>query len=285
MRPALPILRAACLAALSIVAGSAVAQQVGVTAAVNPAARGTPPGGQARTLTIGQSVIHNEHIDTDARGLLQVLLADGTTFTVGPNSGLTIDSFVYDPNKGTAKITASLSKGVFRFIGGKTSKTPDGVQLNTPVGTVGIRGGIANLVFDPQQTGIPPHIDLVYGNSIQLWRDKQRLARLYANGYSIWFGPDGEPHVRRTPKEWLTILQGLLGGRSGQHGGATHLPTNSLVEQSTLPQSNSGQTPSFGSFPTPFPSPDTTILQQGGQDHNRNSIGEPCYYCCDGPCG
>src|SRR5689334_11977236 len=114
-----PILFAAfCLSGPSVIAGPAVAQQVGVTAAVNPAATGTPPGGQVRTLTIGEKVVHNERIDTDARGLLQVLLADGTTFTVGPNSGLVIDTFVYDPDKGRAKITASLSKGVFRFIGG-----------------------------------------------------------------------------------------------------------------------------------------------------------------------
>ena len=278
-----PILFAAfCLSGPSVIAGPAVAQQVGVTAAVNPAATGTPPGGQVRTLTIGEKVVHNERIDTDARGLLQVLLADGTTFTVGPNSGLIIDTFVYDPDKGTAKITASLSKGVFRFIGGKTSKTPGGVQLNTPVGTVGIRGGIANLVFDPQQPGIPPHIDLVYGNSIQLWRDEQKLSRLYANGYSIWFGPDGQPHIRRTPQEWLAILQGLLGGRSGQHGGASHPPSDTLVQSSTLPQSNSGQTPSFGSFPSPFPSPDTTIVQQGSGDHTRITVVNPCYpypYC------
>ncbi|MGN6465730.1 MAG: FecR family protein [Rhizobiaceae bacterium] len=271
------------VACIGLVSASAQAQQVGVTSAVNPAASGTPPGGRMRTLTIGETVVHNEHIDTDTRGLLQVLLADGTTFTVGPNSGLVIDSFVYDPDKGTAKITASLTKGVFRFIGGRTSKTPDGVRLNTPVGTVGIRGGIANLVFNPQP-GIPPHIDLVFGDSVQLWRNDQRLARLYARGYSIWFDPDGEPHVRRTDKGWLRILQGLLGGRSGQHGGAKRLPSDELVEQSTLPQSNSGLTPSFGDFPTPFPSPDTSIVQQGGEDHNRNSIFDPCYYCCDGPC-
>jgi hypothetical protein len=272
---------AACLA---ILAGPAAAQQVGVTSAVNQAATGTPPRGQTRTLTIGEKVVHNERIDTDTRGLLQVLLADGTTFTVGPSSGLTIDSFVYDPDKGTAKITASLSKGVFRFIGGKTSKTPDGVQLETPIGTVGIRGGIVNLVFDPPN-GIPPHIDLIYGSRVQLWRQGRRLVRLYSSGYSIYFGADGEPRVRRTPKEWLTILQGVLGGKSGQHGGASRLPTDALIEQSMLPQSNSGLPFPFGGFPFLFPSPGDPIQQQGNGDHNRNLFVEPCYYCCDGPCG
>jgi hypothetical protein len=277
MRPAFLLLP--IIACLAMTVAPTAAQQVGVTSAVNQAATGTPPRGQTRTLTIGEKVVHNERIDTNTLGLLQVLLVDGTTFTVGPNSGLTIDSFVYDPDKRTAKITASLSKGVFRFIGGRTSKTPGGVELNTPVGTVGIRGGIVNLVFDPPP-GIPPHIDLIYGKQIQLWRHEQRLAHLYSGGYSIYFETDGEVRVRRTPKEWLTVLQGRLGGRSGQHGGASRLPSDALVQQSTLPESNSGLTPSFGSFPTPFPSPDTSILQQGSGDHNRNSIFEPCSDCC-----
>ncbi len=282
MRSSIALLFAA-VGVFSVAAMPAVAQEVGVTAAVNPAARGTPPSSKPRTLSIGEKVVHNERIDTDAGGLLQILLVDGTSFTVGPNSQLTIDSFVYNPDRGTAKITASLGKGVFRFIGGKTSKTPGGVGLNTPVGTVGIRGGIANLVFDPPP-GIPPHIDLIYGNSIQLWRHGQKAARLYANGYSIFFGSDGEPHVRRTPKEWLKVLQGMIGGRSGQHGGANRLPTNALVQQSTLPQSNSnaGLMPSLGGFPAPGTPPDESIQQQGSGDYNRTRTFEFCsYYTCD----
>jgi hypothetical protein len=108
---------AACLALAGV---PAFAEQIGVAAAVNQQAEGMAPGATVRTLSIGDRLVHNERIDTDGAGLLQVLLADGTTFTVGPNSRLTIDSFVYDPNRGTAKITASLGKGVFRFIGGRS---------------------------------------------------------------------------------------------------------------------------------------------------------------------
>ena len=70
--------------------------KVGVTAAVNPSTRGTAPGGAARIKSLGENVVFNERIETDADGLAQILLIDGTTFTVGPNSALTIDKFVYD---------------------------------------------------------------------------------------------------------------------------------------------------------------------------------------------
>ena len=73
---------------------------------------------------------------------MQVLLVDGSTFTVGPGSDLVIDKFVYDPKKGTGQIAASFSKGVMRFVGGKISKNEDGVTVNTPAGALAIRGGM-----------------------------------------------------------------------------------------------------------------------------------------------
>src|SRR5688572_6726378 len=79
------------------------AQTVGTTAAVNPQAHGTPPGGATRTLVLGNDVVFKERIDTSGEGLVQVLLVDGTTLTVGPGSRLIIDEYVYDPNSGTGK--------------------------------------------------------------------------------------------------------------------------------------------------------------------------------------
>ena len=123
--------------------------EVGVAAAVNIDAKGRPPGAAPRVITLGSNVVFNEEITTDAAGLVQILLLDGTTFTVGPNSQLTIDEFVYNPDTGDAKVVASLTKGVFRFVGARTSQTEGGAIVKTPVGTIGIRGGVANFSYDP----------------------------------------------------------------------------------------------------------------------------------------
>ena len=114
----------------------ASAERVGVTTAVNQDARASVAGRGMKTIALGDEVIHNQVIDTDERGLVQILLADGTAFTVGPNSSLTIDSFVYDPAAGTAKVSASLSKGFMRFIGGRTSKTAGGAMRGTAAGSL-----------------------------------------------------------------------------------------------------------------------------------------------------
>src|SRR5207244_1999886 len=72
----------------------------------------------------------------------QILFLDQSTMTVGPGSELTIDEFVFDPAAGTGKMAASLTRGVFRLVGGKLSKQDNAVSMQTPSATIGIRGGV-----------------------------------------------------------------------------------------------------------------------------------------------
>ncbi|WP_422102718.1 FecR family protein [Vreelandella sp.] len=224
---------------LCIAASAAQANEhAGVTAAVNQQAQGQPPGGDVRTIALGDNIVLDERIDTSDQGLVQLLLADGTAFTIGPNSSLTIDRFVYDPQAGTAEVAASLGRGVFRFVGGRTSKTPGGVSLDTPVGTVGIRGAVADLDFSPLEAGLEARIGLVFGDEITL-SGHQRRERLYTAGYSIEVSRDGQSRVVTTPPDAATRIQSVLAGRPGSSGGATRAPTNDSVAQSELPTVNS----------------------------------------------
>ena len=102
-------------------------RKVGVAAAVNPdASQPGAPQSQSISATRSSTI---ERINTTGGGLVQVLLVDGSTFTVGPGSDLVIDKFVYDPNKGTGEVVASFTKGVMRFVGGKISKNEGGVTV------------------------------------------------------------------------------------------------------------------------------------------------------------
>ncbi|MHA6645284.1 FecR family protein [Mesorhizobium sp. A623] len=232
------------------------AQQVGVSAAVNPSTRGTPPTQAVRTITLGERIIHNELIETDADGLLQILLADGTTFTVGPSSTLKIDSFVYDPDAGTASVTATLGKGVFRFIGGQTSKTPGGVTLNTPVGTVGIRGAIGDMDFS-RSDGMLAYIVLRYGKEITLKEKDGQKARLYKPGYLIVIDGKNKLEIKKTPPGWTTLFQKLIGGHRGKNGGAPKPPTADMVVSSGISTTNSGIPATANAIPLPTARPPT----------------------------
>ena len=105
-------------AALTGSLGVAQADKVGVAAAVNPDAFSSLNGAPKSQLNIGKSIFYDERINTSTSGLVQVLLVDGSTFTVGPGSDLVIDKFVYDPKKNTGEMVATFSKGVMRFVGG-----------------------------------------------------------------------------------------------------------------------------------------------------------------------
>ena len=69
-------------------ANVARANKVGVAAAVNPDAFSTLAGAPQTQLNIGKSIFFNERINSTGSGLVQVLLVDGSTFTVGPGSDL-----------------------------------------------------------------------------------------------------------------------------------------------------------------------------------------------------
>ncbi|MBL8699637.1 MAG: FecR domain-containing protein [Alphaproteobacteria bacterium] len=123
-------------------------QQAGVSAAVRGevqlvAAVAPRTGLAGRRMASGEPVFMGDRIGTGAESGLQLMLLDETTLTIGPNSAVTVDEFVYDPARGTGKVGLSVTRGAFRFITGKVARNePQNVELRTPVGTVGIRGTI-----------------------------------------------------------------------------------------------------------------------------------------------
>lgn len=182
--------------------------RVGVAAAVTPEATSLPPGEASRTLRIGSAVVYNERIDTSGNGVVQVLLLDGSTFTVGPNSDLVIDKFVYDPNRGTGQLVASFSKGALRFIGGKLSKPVGGIEVKTPAGQLTVRGGIFQGIVSGPNKAL---FSFVFGDELSLNRHGQ-LYRLTETGNSIDVHGPGAPVLRPTlPSETLFTLASVSG--------------------------------------------------------------------------
>lgn len=133
--------------ALVVLCGTASAQEVGKASAVNPAATAN-----LRTITIGSSIAHKARIQTATGGSVQLLFLDKTSMTIGPNSDLTIDEYVYDPTGNTGKIAATLGKGALRFVGGQISHNGD-AEIRTANAVIGIRGGTAFITSEHVYTG------------------------------------------------------------------------------------------------------------------------------------
>jgi hypothetical protein len=133
------LLFAAIVAAGALKLGTSWAAEVGVTAAVNPRALGTPPGEPTRNLIVGSDVFFNERIVTEGEGQTQILFLDQSSMTIGPGSDILLDAFVYDPDTSTGEMAVSVTTGVLRYIGGKIAKDED-VVFKTRHATIGIRG-------------------------------------------------------------------------------------------------------------------------------------------------
>ncbi|MBI5622390.1 MAG: FecR domain-containing protein [Elusimicrobia bacterium] len=126
--------------------------KIGAAGAVRGSVSAMAPGqAVGRVMESGKEVYLRDAVTTDADGRMQVLLLDETVFTIGPNSSLTLDEFVYDPAKGAGRMTARVTKGVFRFVTGKIAReTPSNMRVKLPVGVIGIRGTIvAAKIFSP----------------------------------------------------------------------------------------------------------------------------------------
>jgi hypothetical protein len=117
--------------------------RIGVVAAAGGKVELTTPGQVGRVAQSGQAIFLGDEVKTDAQGHLQILLLDETVFTIGPNSAITIDKFVYDPKNQKGEIKASITQGVFRYVSGKiAAKNPDSVKVKLPAASIGFRGTI-----------------------------------------------------------------------------------------------------------------------------------------------
>ena len=135
---------------LTLFSTSIVAQeQIGVAAAVNRNTTDLTLEQERKLVEAGYQIIQNHTIETDEIGKAQMLLLDGTAFSVGPNSSVVLDRFIYNPEtaEGSLEVTA---RGLLRIVGGKvTKKQPALIRTNSA--TVGIRGGIGIVQTDGSQ--------------------------------------------------------------------------------------------------------------------------------------
>lgn len=135
---AMMLATSACLLASPAV--WAATDEIGTAAAVNPDSFGFPPNAERRTLLVGADVVFRERIQTFAGGQTQILFVDESSLTIGPNSEILLDEFVYDPAAKSGRLSVTAAQGLLRYVGGRISKG-GGVAFKTPVATIGVRGG------------------------------------------------------------------------------------------------------------------------------------------------
>ena len=92
-------------------------------------------------VVIGSHVNMNDQLLTGASGRVQVTFVDDTLLSLGENSSVVVDRFVFDPDKGVGEAVLEATKGAFRFTTGRLSGIPNKkITISTPVAQLGVRG-------------------------------------------------------------------------------------------------------------------------------------------------
>lgn len=107
--------------------------------------------GAAKTQVKVNDVL-NEHdvFETGADGSLGVTFTDNTSFSVGPNSHVAIDTYFFDPKSLKGNMVAKLKKGTMMVRSGElTRQQPGSVQIKTPRTVLGVRGTTFVVSVDP----------------------------------------------------------------------------------------------------------------------------------------
>ena len=214
-----------------------VAPNSGKVGAVNQDATGTPPGESSHTLVVGSGIVYKENITTTAQGSTQILFPDQSTLNVGRNSSIVIDEYVYDPKTGTGTMLASVSKGALRFVGGQISHT-SGVTVSTPVALLGIRGGVASIVYPitPELAASDPNLsgssgELVIGHVGALTLKNKVSEVTIRPGFATFASGQNVPIMApfRVSDLVLAHIVSSLRSAPGQSGGATTPPAAPFI--------------------------------------------------------
>ena len=127
------------------------AEDIGEALAVIDSATATGEVGD-RPLTTGESVFLGDVVATDGQGEAQLLFSDGTRMVVGPNSQMILDQFVFRGAAAENKFAVRALGGAFRFITGDGPS--DAYEIQTPSGTMGVRGTSFDFVVSPDETKV-----------------------------------------------------------------------------------------------------------------------------------
>lgn len=90
---------------------------------------------------VGAPVRVGALMKTGPAASLGVTLTDNTVMSFGPGTEVTVDEYLFEPDRGELKLGASMTRGTLNFISGLIARMrPEAQTVRTPTGTIGVRG-------------------------------------------------------------------------------------------------------------------------------------------------
>jgi len=115
--------------------------EVGTADETHGVVKAKDPKGKERRIGDGDILRLKDEIRTGAKGFLKMTFKDDTSFIMGARTRIVLDDYVYQEDPIDGKISILANQGVFRFKTGKiVEKNPENMQIQMPVGIIGVRG-------------------------------------------------------------------------------------------------------------------------------------------------
>ncbi len=97
--------------------------------------------GRTLSAKIGLEIWENDTLRTGSNGSIGVVFSDDTVLSLGPESILVIDEFIFAPRQEKFAIVLRMIKGTAAYLSGLISKlAPESAHFETPSASIGIRG-------------------------------------------------------------------------------------------------------------------------------------------------
>ena len=125
------------------------------TSTANPATRRRSTSRSMTTSSFEEDITTGD----DAKAVIE--FRDGSTFEIGPDAAVRIDSFIFNPEESTSHKALQVTRGVFRYVSGYVASDQN-TQITTPDGQMGIRGSVAEGIVDP---AVPDFVYLGEGSA------------------------------------------------------------------------------------------------------------------------
>lgn len=86
-------------------------------------------------------LLKGDHIRTGNNGKVGLIFEDDTIISIGPNSRIVIEDFLFQPSEKRLSFITRIIQGTVSYLSGQIAKlAPSFVRIETPQATVGLRG-------------------------------------------------------------------------------------------------------------------------------------------------
>ncbi len=105
--------------------------------------------GVSGPLHVGDPVYKTDIVQTGTNSSCGIAFPDGTALDLVNNTRMALNEYNFDPNSAANGALFSLVEGTFAFVAGQVAHTGEGMKINTPIATMGIRGTVGLFRSEP----------------------------------------------------------------------------------------------------------------------------------------